>query len=285
MYLIRARRAGSVAGPTPSVPSRLPLLMSAPAAPRRPSRPPARGRTTASTFARVAVATIAVAATALAGGALGCSASAAENARTAAAGAADDRAGADSVALRAAADNGRIQGSPGAKVWLIEISDFQCPYCKMWHDESYDTLRRDYIATGKVRAAYMNFPLDMHVQAMPAAEAAMCASAQHKFWEYHDALFRTQERWGRPGDVSPTFDSLATSVGVDVPKFRACTRSHVMRALIEADRDRMERAGVRSTPTFYVGNQQIAGAQPVDVFRHALDAAVSNPPSIPSSGR
>lgn len=189
--------------------------------------------------------------------------------------------GADSAALRAAADSGRIQGSPGAKVWLIEVSDFQCPYCKMWHDESYDALRREYVATGKARAAYMNFPLDMHVQAMAAAEAAMCASAQGKFWQYHDALFRTQDEWGRPGDVSPTFDSLATAVGADVAKFRACTRSHVMRALVEADRDRMERAGVRSTPTFYVGNKQIVGAQPAAVFRQALDAAVANPPAIP----
>ena len=199
-------------------------------------------------------------------------------------GAADGRPGADSVALRAAADSGRIQGSPGARVWLIEVSDFQCPYCKMWHDASYDALRREYIATGKARAAYLNFPLDMHVQAMPAAEAAMCASAQHRFWEYHSALFRTQDQWGHPGDVSATFDSLATSVGADVARFRACTRSHVMRALIEADRDRMERAGVRSTPTFYVGNKQIIGGQPTDVFRQALDAAVANPPALPSGG-
>ncbi|HEY0776628.1 MAG TPA: thioredoxin domain-containing protein [Gemmatirosa sp.] len=204
---------------------------------------------------------------------------------TRAAGASDGRPGADSVALRAAADSGRIQGSPGAKVWLIEVSDFQCPYCKMWHDESYDALRREYIAAGKARAAYVNFPLDMHVQAMPAAEAAMCASAQHRFWEFHSALFRTQDRWGHPGDPSATFDSLATATGVDVLKFRACTRSHVMRALVEADRDRMERAGVRSTPTFYVGNKQIAGAQPTDVFRQALDAAVANPPALPSGGR
>ncbi|GJG88131.1 hypothetical protein tb265_33120 [Gemmatimonadetes bacterium T265] len=197
----------------------------------------------------------------------------------------DGRPGPDSVALRAAADSGRIQGTPGAKVWLIEVSDFQCPYCKMWHDDSYDALRREYIATGKARAAYVNFPLDMHVQAMAASEAAMCASAQHKFWEYHDALFRTQEQWGRPGDQSPAFDSLATSVGADVAKFRSCTRSHVMRAVVEADRERMERAGVRSTPTFYVANKQIAGAQPVDVFRQALDAAVANPPALPSGGR
>ncbi len=247
------------------------------------------------TAARRAVALSAVALAALSAAGLACRAAASENAASAnkGAGAASaatgastaGRPGADSLALRAAADSGRIQGTPGAKVWLIEVSDFQCPYCKMWHDESYDALRRDYIATGKARAAYVNFPLDMHVQSMAASEAAMCASAQHKFWQYHDALFHTQEQWGQPGDQSAKFDSLATAVGADVAKFRSCTRSHVMRAVVEADRDRMERAGVRSTPTFYVANKQIAGAQPVAVFRQALDAAIANPPALPSGGR
>lgn len=229
------------------------------------------------------VATLAAAAIGLA-----CRAAASESTQTSAAAAkivGGARPGADSTALRAAADSGRIEGTPGAKVWLIMVSDFQCPYCKMWHDDSYEPLRREYIATGKARAAYVNFPLDMHVQAMPAAEAAMCASAQHRFWPYQSALFRTQDQWGRPGDESTFFDSLATSVGADLSAFRSCTRSHVMRALIEADRDRMERAGVRSTPTFYVANKQIAGAQPTAVFRQALDAAVANPPAVPRGGR
>lgn len=183
--------------------------------------------------------------------------------------------GPDSTALRAAADSGRIEGAPGAKVWLIEASDFQCPYCKRWHDESYAALRQEYVAAGRARLAFLNFPLDQHPQAMPAAEAAMCASAQRRFWPYHTALYATQERWGGMGDARPVFDSIATAIGVDLARFRSCTASHVMRALIQADRDRMERAGVRSTPSFFVGSQQIAGAQPTPVFRQALDAALT----------
>jgi len=183
--------------------------------------------------------------------------------------------GADSTALRAAADSGRIQGAPGAGVWLIMVSDFQCPYCKQWHDDSYATLAREYVATGKVRAAFLNFPLDQHQQALPSAEAAMCASAQGKFWPYQSALFETQARWGAMSDASPVYDSLATALGVDLARFRRCTASHVMRPLVEADRDRMQRAGVRSTPSFFVGDQQIAGAQPTATFRQALDAALA----------
>ena len=182
---------------------------------------------------------------------------------------------ADSTAMRTAADRGRILGDSTAKVWVLMVSDFQCPYCKMWHDQSFDTLRREYVATGKVRMAYLHYPLDQHEQAMPSAEAAMCASVQGKFWEYQSALFGTVARWGRGGDQSAVYDSLAQAHQVDLPRFRACTRSHVMRALVEADRDRMAQAGVRSTPSFFVGSQGLAGAQPVGVFREALDAELA----------
>jgi protein-disulfide isomerase len=182
--------------------------------------------------------------------------------------------GADSTALRAAADSGRILGSPSAKTWVIMASDFQCPYCKMWHDQSFEALRREYVESGKVRMAYMNFPLDQHVQAMPAAEAAMCASAQGKFWPYHTALFTSQESWGKSGDQSAAFEALAKDVGADVARFRSCTQSHVMRAMIIADRDRMTSRGVQSTPSFFIGNQTLAGALPTDQFRRAINEAL-----------
>ncbi len=178
---------------------------------------------------------------------------------------------ADSTAMRAAADRGRILGDSTAKVWVLMVSDFQCPYCKMWHDQSFEALRREYVATGKVRMAYLHYPLEQHEQALPSAEAAMCASVQRKFWEYQSALFGTVERWGKGGNQSAVFDSLAQAQGLDMTRFRACTKSHVMRALVEADRDRMARAGVRSTPSFFVGQQGIAGAQPVGVFRQAIE--------------
>jgi len=75
------------------------------------------------------------------------------------------------------ADLSRIQGSATAPVWVVEVSDFQCPYCKQWHDQTYATLRDQYVKTGKIRLAYVNFPLDSHVFAWPAAESAMCAGA------------------------------------------------------------------------------------------------------------
>src|SRR5471032_2002658 len=87
------------------------------------------------------------------------------------------------------ADRGRIRGAASAPVWLIEISDFQCPYCKRWHDEVFGIVDKEYVQTGKVRLAYLNYPLSsIHANARAAAEAAMCASVQGKFWELHESL-------------------------------------------------------------------------------------------------
>ena len=97
------------------------------------------------------------------------------------------------------ADLARIQGSASAPVWVIEVSDFQCPYCKQWHDQTYAAFRDQYVKTGKVRLAYVNFPLSSHAHAWPAAESAMCAGAQGKFWQMHDALFTTQNKWEAMG--------------------------------------------------------------------------------------
>ena len=178
--------------------------------------------------------------------------------------------------ISAAADRGRIRGSATAPVWLIEISDFQCPYCKQWHDETYATIDREYVQTGKVRIAYLNFPLSsIHANARAAAEAAMCASAQGKFWELHESLFATQTAWEREANPVPSFDSLAVKAGVEPTAWRSCMSTHATAKIIDADHDRSSRAGVQSTPSFFIGDRALAGAYPVDTFRVAIDAALA----------
>ncbi|HEX6600203.1 MAG TPA: thioredoxin domain-containing protein [Gemmatimonadaceae bacterium] len=180
----------------------------------------------------------------------------------------------DSVS--AAADRGRIRGSADAPVWLIEVSDFQCPFCKQWHDASFAALDSEYVRTGKARMAYLNFPLtSIHPNAQAAAEAAMCASVQGKFWQMHESLFATQQRWEGQSDPMPTFDSLAVANGVEPKAWRDCMTSHATARLIEADRDRSRGAGVGSTPTFFIGDRKLEGAYPTDSFRVALDKAIA----------
>src|ERR1700681_2201024 len=87
--------------------------------------------------------------------------------------------------LSVAADRGRVMGSDTASTWLLVVSDFQCPWCKMWHDSTFPALKKEYVDTGRLRVAYINFPLGMHANSWPSALAAMCASAQGKFWPTH----------------------------------------------------------------------------------------------------
>lgn len=174
-----------------------------------------------------------------------------------------------------AADHGRIQGDANAKTWVIIGSDFQCPFCKQWHSETYEAFLKEYVRSGKVKVAYVNFPLNQHQNAVIAAQAAMCASAQNKFWQYHDGLFNSQGTWETMQQPRPVLDSLAKSVGVDMTSWGSCVDSGKMLPLIRADRDRLAQAGVQSTPSFLIGDQILAGAQPIEAMRPALDSAIA----------
>jgi len=174
-----------------------------------------------------------------------------------------------------AADHGRIQGDANAKTWVIIASDFQCPFCKQWHEETYATFLREYVRSGKIKVAYVNYPLNQHQNAVPAAQAAMCAAVQNKFWQYHDALFNSQGTWETMQEPRPVLDSLAKNVGLDVAAFGSCVDSKKMIPLIRADRDRLNQAGVQSTPSFLIGDQLLAGAQPIEALRPAIDSAIA----------
>jgi len=186
---------------------------------------------------------------------------------------ASDAALPDSVLLKRA-DHARIEGSASAPVWVIEVSDFQCPYCRQFHDESYGALKRAYVDSGKVRLAYINFPLTMHRNSFAASESAMCAAAQSKFWEMHDALFATQRAWENLPSPQQMFDSLAVAQGVELSAFQKCVSGHLTKPMIEADVDRATKQGVESTPTFIIGGMMVTGAQPLANFRRAIDSAL-----------
>jgi protein-disulfide isomerase len=184
--------------------------------------------------------------------------------------------------ISTSADRARIRGAESAPVWLVEISDFQCPFCKQWHDETFAKIDQEYVKTGKVRMAYLNFPLTrIHKNAQVAAEAAMCAGVQGKFWELHSSLFQSQPRWAESKTPVVVFDSLARAAGVELKAWDRCMTSHATAKLIEADRDRSSKAGVESTPTFFVGDRALAGAYPVDTFRVAIDQALAKLKSAP----
>jgi protein-disulfide isomerase len=182
-------------------------------------------------------------------------------------------AAADSLAT--AADKGRILGSEKATVWMLIVSDFQCPFCKRWHTDTWEALRKEYVATGKVRVAYVHMPLGMHPNARPMAIASMCASAQGRFWQMADAIFKGQDAWKDAKDPRPAIEAAGKDAGVDAARFRACLDAPSIAAMVDGDKVRMTRAGAGSTPTFFIGDIKVEGAQPLPVFKKAIDAALA----------
>ncbi|MDB4889107.1 MAG: putative oxidoreductase [Gemmatimonadetes bacterium] len=179
----------------------------------------------------------------------------------------------DSFSL--AADRGRVLGDSAAPVWVVVVSDYQCAQCKRWNDDVLPILKSDYVTTGRIRLAVLNMPQAAHLNAVPTALAATCASAQGKFWETSAKIFETQSNWKDLPDARPYLDSLAIAAGADAPTLRACTENARGLKLINSDVERNKAAGVDSVPTFFIGARKVVGAQSVAAFRAAIESAVA----------
>jgi len=167
----------------------------------------------------------------------------------------------------------RTKGRPDAPVVMYEMSDFQCPYCRDFALETMPALEREFIRTGKVRFIFINLPLTrIHRHAVAAAEVAMCAGRQGKFWPVHDRLFQRQSVWEGQQDPGPYFVALADSAGVDHARLAACVARGATRPAIEADVAAAHRSGANITPTFFIEGGLIDGAAPLAVFRAVLDS-------------
>lgn len=155
-------------------------------------------------------------------------------------------------------------GPDDAKIVIVEFSDFQCPYCRRFHQETYRALLDAY--PGQIRFVYRNLPLtQIHPNAMGAAVASLCANDQSAYWDYHDKLF-SSETLGEEAYIQ-----YATDLGLDVDKFTACLSSGEHDKFIQDDMDFSLGLGVQSTPTFFVNGLAIVGAQPLSNFQQLID--------------
>jgi protein-disulfide isomerase len=167
----------------------------------------------------------------------------------------------------------RSKGSPKAPVTVYEMSDFQCPYCRQFALETFPRLEKDYVRPGKVRWVFINFPLtSIHPHASAAAELALCAGEQRRFWPVHDLLFKYQETWAPLKEAGPFFVSLADSAKLSKPTLLACLQSPETLKRVQSDAEGAARSGATSTPTFYIEGGLLEGAQPLPVFRKVLDS-------------
>jgi protein-disulfide isomerase len=187
--------------------------------------------------------------------------------------------GADPAALAR-----RSKGTTQAPVTVYEMSDFQCPYCRTFALTTFPALDSAYVATGKVRWVFVNFPLtSIHENAVPAAETALCAAQQNAFWRVHDLLYQHQDVWAPLKQPAAFFLSLADSAKISKPALMACVRSPGTQEAVRADAEGAERSGARSTPTFYIEGGLLVGAQPLPVFRQVLDSILKSKRQAPAA--
>ena len=155
-------------------------------------------------------------------------------------------------------------GPEDAPITIVEFSDYQCPYCKRWHQEVYQPLLNAY--PGQIRLVYRHLPLtSIHPDAFPAAEASMCAGEQNAYWQYHDKLF------GGSTLGTDVYIQYAQDLGLDMDMFESCINDHKYQSEVQADSDFAVNLGVRSTPTFFINGLAIVGAQPLDIFKQVID--------------
>lgn len=167
----------------------------------------------------------------------------------------------------------RSMGSRAAPITVYEMSDFQCPFCRRHALETWPTLEREYVATGKVRWVFLNYPLtSLHPNAAAAAQFAMCAADRGKFWPVHDLLYRNQDTWAPLKDPGPFLMTLADSAGIPRADLVKCLQSPAARQAVEADAQGAARSGASKTPSFYIEGGMIEGAYPIGVFRQVLDS-------------
>jgi protein-disulfide isomerase len=179
-------------------------------------------------------------------------------------------------AVLEAADRARTKGEADAPLRIVEISDFECPFCAQFHRDTWPVVDSLYVRTGIARYLWISFPNSRHARAWPAIEAAFCAGAAGRFWEMHAILFETQEVWSETEDPHARFLEYGERAGVEPESFAACLRADQPAPLQVSDYESALRSGITSTPFFIVGDSlAIQGAVSAERFRAAVDSVLT----------
>ena len=165
-----------------------------------------------------------------------------------------------------AANTAPAFGPENASVKIVEFSDFQCPYCARAADVVHQ-IKEKY--GDKVRFVFRQFPLPMHPQARPAAEAALAANAQGKFWEYHDKLFKNQQALDKNG-----LETYAKDTGLNVAQFKKSLEDKKLGEQIEADMKLGEQVHVNGTPTMFINGARVENPSDFNAVASMIDAAL-----------
>jgi len=166
--------------------------------------------------------------------------------------------------------DGITLGSPEAPVTMVEFADFQCGFCKRFHEQTFPEIKKQFIDTGKVRYISRNLALQFHQDAAKAAQASLCAADQGKYWEMRDEILKHNNAL-KPADLA----AYAGTIGLDADKFNACLNSDAHQEQIRQDGTDAGAVGITGTPSFVIGKTakdvldgvKIVGAKPFPDFQ------------------
>jgi protein-disulfide isomerase len=157
-------------------------------------------------------------------------------------------------------------GSPTASVQIVEFSDFQCPYCSR-AAEAVHKIKEKY--GDRVHFTFRQFPLPMHPNARGAAEAALAANAQGKFWEFHDLLFKNQQKLDQAG-----LEEQAKQAGLNVPQFKKSVSEHEFAPKVDADMKLGQEVQVNGTPTMFINGARVSDPTNYDIIAQQIETAL-----------
>ncbi len=180
------------------------------------------------------------------------------------------------------ADDNRM-GDPNAPVTVVEYSDFQCPYCRLFAQQIEPQLIQNEIAQGKARFIYRTMGDFIGQESLDAAEAAYCAGEQNRFWDYHDILFANWQGENVGSFAPDRLMAFAEFLQLDMAHFRHCFDTHKYRDRAMQDKQDGLAAGVRGTPSFLIiapdgSSRLMEGAYPYEEFQKAIEDALGKQP-------
>jgi protein-disulfide isomerase len=170
-------------------------------------------------------------------------------------------------------DRCAFSGDEAAPVTMVEVSDFGCPHCQTFHTETAEALHEQYVEPGTMR--WVALPYALSTTTLPAAAAAMCANEQDSYFEFTDAMFAidpVEERLTPEG-----YQQAAETVGLDLDQFSSCLDDGRNISIVNQNRDAARNNQVTGTPTFFLNDQTLSGAQPLAAFAQVINSLVSTP--------
>lgn len=173
------------------------------------------------------------------------------------------------------ADSVFVYGDENASVAVVEFTDYECPFCKKYVDDTMESIISDYVDTGKVKYIVRDLPLGFHSNAISAAMSVRCANDQGQFSGMHGLIFEGQEEWSLE-EADGIFKGYASELGLDTNVFNECLDSEKHAEAVEADSQLAAKYGISGTPSFFINGKMLVGAQPYESFVEAIEEALGN---------